>query len=320
MIVAALLLGGRGDEVVRPGDADRRDPVTVPVSKAVVLDAEMLSGGVARESVAAVVADDGIVTELRIQSGASVAPRDVIGAVEDIPIVALKVPFPLWRDISEGMRGADVVAVEAALVSVGALPGPGSGVADRQFFDALASLDPRLGNPPLRPHSVAPVGEGGAVLVASGVAVGTKLDDDTFLAIDRAASAIAVSDAGLSAGWVEVGHGIDLFDQDGAQIWSGSVTGVTAGEETTVISVDGPDAVPEKVAGARIVVGTSDGPVLAVPRAAISTRPDGTLSTTVRDGAKETSVTVTTGVCGRDLCEILTSEPVLEVGDLLVVD
>ena len=70
----------------------------------------------------------------------------------------------------------------------------------------------------------------------------------------------------------------------------------------------------------KVPVGSTDGPVLAVPLAALSAGPDGSSRVQVHDGSGTRLVEVTTGLAANGYVEITSSKGDLAEGDLLVLD
>ncbi len=62
---------------------------------------------------------DSIVTAVHAKVGTAVRPGAVIGEVSGRPMIALALPFPLYRDLAPGMRGPDVRAAQTALRTLG---------------------------------------------------------------------------------------------------------------------------------------------------------------------------------------------------------
>jgi len=79
-------------------------------------------------------ADRTIVTSISVTNGKEVSVGSMVATMNDRPVFAIKSPFPLYRDIGVGDRGADVRALQESLVSSGLLS-----FADGEFGPATAT-------------------------------------------------------------------------------------------------------------------------------------------------------------------------------------
>lgn len=81
-----------------------------------------------------------IVTDSFVRSGDEVTSGDLIAEVSGKAVVALNLPFRLYRDLVPGSTGPDVAALQEALIDLGLL----AGVADGDYGVATASAVERL--------------------------------------------------------------------------------------------------------------------------------------------------------------------------------
>lgn len=92
-----------------------------------------------------------VITSVSVAVGDDVAPGTRLLDVSDRPLIALALPFPLYRDIHVGDTGADVAALQEALHSLGLY----SGAIDSSFgpatSSAIAKLYSRVGSEPPGP-------------------------------------------------------------------------------------------------------------------------------------------------------------------------
>lgn len=337
-VVLAVLAGAVAGSLVttavalgRPGPADGSGPppaaadapVTVPVVRQVVEDSETVSGPVGWADVELSLAHEGVLTAMPVADGAAVAPGTVVLEVNDQPVVALHMPFGLWRDVDDGDRGADVRHLHAALADLGLFDGPVDAAAGPPTWAALGAIDERLATAPLPATSVVAVEPTGATLAAHGLGVGSRLEDGS-ISVRRRTDRIAIDDGGLVAGYAVAGQGVRLFDSGGSEVWHGEIRHVEAVSSQTVLAVQGEAPLPSDPVAAAIVRDSTADPVLAVPRVALVPQPDGSATLRIDRGeaARGRPVVVTVGLCSGDLCEVslpLGSDARLEEGDAVVI-
>lgn len=303
-VIVALARGGSLLTVQRPAPADLAVPVSVPVTRQVLVESEVISGATSWADTVQVVASEGIVTQLPLEDGAEVVPGEVLLAVDDQPVVGLDMAFGLWRDLVRGDQGADVRELHGALSALGRFDGSIEDPVGDDTFRALGALDDRLENEPLRAASVVPVDPSGSRLEAVGVQVGAVLGEQV-VGVRRHGDRIAVDDGGMAERYVEPGQQIELFDDQGTGVWSGTVAQVAVESSRSLVTVRGPQELPEQFAVASVVLAQSAGEVLTVPRVALIAQPDGSSTLAVVTGSgDQTRYGVETGMCTADLCEI----------------
>lgn len=313
---------GSSDAARRPTAESSAAPVTVPVTRQVIVDSEVVSGALSWADTAQVFATDGVVTAMAVADTAEIVPGEVVAEINDLPVVALHMQFGPWRDLTAGASGADVRELHTALAELGRYQGDVGSPVGPATFAALAALDPRLGTDPLPAASLVAVDATGSTLEAPGVSVGTRLGELT-MSVRRHSDQIAVDDGGMAEQYARAGQQIELFDSAGTSVWSGTISQVAVDGSRTLLTVAGTEPLPEELGTASIVVSSTDGEVLAVPRVAVVPQADGSSSVTLV-GAPDAggAVVVTTGLCADDLCEVRV-EPdqtaTLEPGDLVEV-
>lgn len=161
-----LAVGGvvLGSQLKSPEQAaaDAQPPaaslVTAKVEKRTLSDALLVRGTVAPGKAkvllppAALSGDAAVVTKVLSRSGAELAEGTVILEVRGEPLYPLITPFPLYRDITDGMSGPDVHEVQHALSRMG-YGAPRTGRFDSGTQAALARFYSDRGYP-------VPTGEG----------------------------------------------------------------------------------------------------------------------------------------------------------------
>lgn len=314
----ALTVGVPGRTADRPSAQQLGEATTAPVISTTVIRSQVLTGDVARASATEVVASDGVVTALPVKDGAAVAPGTVVADVDDAPLVALAMPFGLWRDLDLGAKGADVRAVQKALADQDLYTGAVGAPLSDATFAALGKIDPRLGHPPLAAAHVVPVEAHGTRLVAVGVRVGTRLGDAT-IGVRHRGDVLAVDDGGTAAGTVKRGQTLRLYGEDGKQAWSGKVAAVEDKASQTLVTVEDPDGLPDTITSADVVLARGPKDALAAPRASLVAGADGTSTLTVRDRGHDRTVIVATGVCDADRCAVVPTAGEVTTGDEVVV-
>jgi len=319
VIVIALTVGVPSSVADRPTDKDDRVPVTAPVTQTTIEQTQVLTGSLTPASRTDVVADSGIVTAMPVKDGATVKGGQVIADVNDEPILALEMPFALWRDLDVGATGADARAVQDGLKKAGLFDGSTTAALSQSTFDALGRADSRLRKPPLRVASIAPVDRTGSRLQAPGLSVGVRVDGDHAIAITRRSDVLAVGDGGAAAETVHAGQELRLQGDDGETDWTGTLTKVSSTSSQTLLSSQADKPLPNKIAGALVVTASTSKPVLAAPRVALQPQADGTTTVDVVEGAKRHSVQVTQGLCDADRCEVTPIGGALHPGDDVAV-
>jgi hypothetical protein len=81
-----------------------------------------------------------VVTATHAVAGDVLAPGDVLVEVSGRPIIALLLPFPLYRDLHPGDSGVDVRAIQEGLRALSLYPGTVDGVYGKATADAVKAL------------------------------------------------------------------------------------------------------------------------------------------------------------------------------------
>lgn len=81
----------------------------------------------------------GTVTSRTCEIGSQVSSGDVPVSVDSSPVPALHTEYPLWRDLTPGLKGADVTAVQNELIRLGYTPST-SGAMDGKTVAAIKAF------------------------------------------------------------------------------------------------------------------------------------------------------------------------------------
>ncbi|HEU5470661.1 MAG TPA: hypothetical protein VFV67_08405 [Actinophytocola sp.] len=329
LVLAGTVLGPRlrsPEQAAADAAPPPASPVTATAERRVLAEPIVLRGQVTAGAStplpppAAAVGEDSVVTKVSVQSGRTLAEGDVVIARADQPMFALVLPFPLYRDIAPGDRGADVVAVQAALRRLGH-GAPRTGVLDAATQEAIHRLyagsgwvppaagpDPAAGTG-LKRSAVLLIDRPGRTVSAVHVRVGSVLTDPKapIVSLDGQPDFVAARTTAEQAKLLTAGQQATVFDDATGRRAPATVAAVgtevatgpdgTAGVEVTLAFAGEPlpgtagRAVRVDIAAA---VGTE--PVLAVPLTAVLSRPDGTtFVTALRPNGTTADLTVTTG-------------------------
>jgi peptidoglycan hydrolase-like protein with peptidoglycan-binding domain len=87
----------------------------------------------------------GIVTSVALKSGATARPGSRLYTVDLRPVVVAAGAVPAFRDLSAGVRGADVAQVQRMLAALGYRPGDPDGVFDFTLAAAVRAWQRQLG-------------------------------------------------------------------------------------------------------------------------------------------------------------------------------
>lgn len=158
VVVAAFLVG----RLVRsPWDEAAANAATRPVATAEVAEQEFpaesasasgtLRVGDSIEVLAAGGEGPAVITAERTSEGKKVASGSVVADVSGRPIIALRLPFPLFRDLGPGDSGEDVTAVQEALADLGLYRGRVDGRYGQGTVAAVRALYTRAGVVPPGP-------------------------------------------------------------------------------------------------------------------------------------------------------------------------
>ncbi|WFE23288.1 hypothetical protein O7621_08295 [Solwaraspora sp. WMMD937] len=128
VIVLAFFLGGRlqsPEQVAADAAPPSPSLVTVAAQQRALVEPVVMRGQVrAGPSFHLLpppgsVGDTSVVTKVLVKVGTSLVEGMVPLELSGEPMITLRLPFPLWRDLSGGMKGPDVVEVQKALGRLG---------------------------------------------------------------------------------------------------------------------------------------------------------------------------------------------------------
>lgn len=154
-ILALVVAFVVGRSVRSPWDDAVGNAATSPIVTAAVEQREfstttptlqgVLSVGESLEVGAAAGAGPSVVTAARATSGAEIRSGSPIVEVSGRPILALQLPFPLYRDLGPGATGPDVTAVQQELRDLGHYSGPVDGEYGPRTSAAVRALYTKAG-------------------------------------------------------------------------------------------------------------------------------------------------------------------------------
>ena len=128
LVVAAVMLGSwlrSPEQAAADAAPPKASLITVPVeeralSQPVVLRGRVLAGSSQKIlPPASAVGGNSVVTAVPLKKGQSIEEGRVLVAVAGQPVFALRLDFPLYRDLVGGMTGPDVSEVQTALRRLG---------------------------------------------------------------------------------------------------------------------------------------------------------------------------------------------------------
>jgi hypothetical protein len=230
------------------------------------------------------------------------------------PVVLLYGPVPAWRDLDEGLTGADVAQLNHDLAALGYAGGPQLGAPGWDYFswatlDGVQRLESALGvaGPPGSLPLGSVVFEPQAIRVTSvlGTLGGPAAGPVLAATSDRHAVMIALSTAQEPE--VAAGDPVTITLPDGAST-AGTITSVgtvasgTAAAATIPVTVTlthpaTAAALDQAPVTVYITTGATRGPVLAVPVTALLARASGRYAVeVVRAGGARRLVPVTAGI------------------------
>ncbi|MFY1574177.1 hypothetical protein ACN26Z_04720 [Verrucosispora sp. WMMD703] len=268
----------------------------------------------------AAVGANSVVTRLFVKPGDSVAEGRALLESSGKPMFAMKLPFPLYRDITTDARGPDVTAVQRMLRRVG-YPVAVSGALDGQtrrhlsrfYHDRgyrIEDMDWQTGSGNANDSSPSAVWlpQSAALLIDKsgrriskvGVRVGKVLDDPKLLLfeLDQQAPTISAAIALDQRDLVNTGQEVQVTDDLTGETRTAEVASVGSqpqegadGQVGFQVRCRFTEAPLEGASGSlrlEIRVATAE-EVLAVPVSAVYSRPDGSTFVTVVDGSSRTN-------------------------------
>lgn len=137
------------------------------------ITASCVVGAPADENAAFAGTSGGIVTAVPVNVGDEIGTGAVLAVVQDMPILAIEMPFPLYRTLERGVTGRDVAAVQSAL----GLEVAEQGTFDAATADAVTALYKRAGIEPQRNDAEIDTAIAAAKAEAQGVTDPARLDE-----------------------------------------------------------------------------------------------------------------------------------------------
>lgn len=331
-VVVGCLLGivGASFWAASPGEAAAARAVpTLPVPSATVTEQVLrdnvvapCSSAMSTLNVSSPQVSSGryVVTSLGVSSGQRVVTGQLLGAVSGEPLVAFTTKIPLYRDLSLGDTGPDVLALESALKGVRAVKTADSRL-DGAAVAALDRLYARGG----------PSGRGGfrlansvsvppkSVVQSVSVQVGQIVDAEAPL------MTIAAGDPALMCtvpAGTKVSAGETVSLEGSAEPIPAEVLSVEPAPEGEVglrvrVGPLAADASTLASATVSIPVAATAKPVLAVPLGALYAAPDGSFSVRRLKGATAETVPVTIGLVAAGWVEVRSAS--LRAGEVVQV-
>jgi hypothetical protein len=275
---------------------------------------------------AAAVGPNSVVTKVRVKPGDRLVEGRVVLERAGTPMIALDLPFPLYRDITPGVSGPDVAELQRALrrigyrVDVSAEFDAATRQQVKRMFDDRGYDETALISIPQA--SVLRVNGGKKRISKVNVRIGHVLlrDDQALLEIDgKPSTIVATADATQSAS-LRPGLTATVTDDLTGEEAMATLTDVGAEPVADDSGQNGFEIAfrftGEPIGGGvnrslRLDVEMTSGAseVLAVPVSAVYSRPDGsTFVTVVATDGSPTDVTVTTGQIAGGWTEIKDSE------------
>lgn len=306
-------------------------PVTAAAERRVLTEPVITRGTVQPGSAVKLTAPDGlsgvaaVVTRMTAHAGTPLREGTVFAEVAGQPVFGLVLPFPLYRDLTVGLRGPDVTEVQKALRRLGTA-GPATGTFDAATAQALerfyhargydvpkgaaATRPPEdqtaaaPGEPMLRRIDVVRLDRDGRTITAVPAQVGSVLNGTASVLVELDASAATVQAKVDQAQRALVAPGSTAKVTDEAQgTTAEAVVRTVAGQAdadgyAVTLAFAGPALPPGPDHTVLVTVDppADAAPVLAVPVSAVYSRPDGTTFVTVVGRVRaRTDVVVRTG-------------------------
>jgi hypothetical protein len=277
-----------------------------------------------------------VVPGSRLSDGALVA--DVSGA----PLIAVVLPFPLYRDLVVGDRGPDVTALVEVLGRLGYLATRPASVdaavraatsrflADRGYplLIPVNAVAGKGGEPILRRAWLTRIDKPGRKVSSVGIRVGSVVSDPSARIVScdlamPAVKALVDHDAGTK---IRPGDSATVVDNASGTTITGSVAAVgRAGERGTPITIGAGRSTSFGALSADLVVTVTSrlgrGAVLVAPVTALYTDIDDATHVLLPGpvAGRNHPVAVTLGPCADGWCQIAHSDERLAAGDYVVV-
>lgn len=240
-------------------------------------------------------ADDGVMTQVRLDAGGEARAGDVIATIDLEPVVVAQGEVPMFRSLEEGARGADVAQVQRLLLDLGLYDGPTDGDFGSTTRAAVLRWQAGLG---VTADGVVP---SGMLVFAPDLparleilpSVGERVDpgSDLVRVLARTPSFVARFGASqLDA--LRSGMDVSIDAPDGS-MWPGSLTTFEPSDDGGYTSIlggplCGQDCAQIGSAGETELTGqvtiVEDTTGVVVPLSALVQQPDGTLAVTLGSG------------------------------------
>lgn len=289
---------------------------------------------------------DPVVTKVPITRGSLVRAGQLLLEVAGQPIMALPGSLPSYRDLQVGDAGPDVTELQTALAQLRYLPSQGaSGNFDVATARAVSALWAAAGYTAPTTRASATTSQRVARVIKYSIAFLPHLPADvsavnvrrgSLLALGKPWASIRTGEPTImaqipatSAGQVRVGSQIKLFDDLSgvtatATIASlGAVTTATAGGQyvpAVVKTVGASPFAPGTELRAVATTASTGRSVLTVPSIAVHSAGDGSTYVVRVSGSVRTDVTVTIGLSADGYVQILSSQPVLMAGAIVLIN
>lgn len=204
-----------------------------------------------------------VVTQTRRSAGDVIMPGSALVDVSGRPILALALPFPLYRDLRPGDFGPDVKAVQNSLKSLGLYPGAADGTFGAATSTAVTRLYIAAGTTPPAPDAALAAAAQAAdralasatTAAATSAAGGPEQGAGAQGAPDLAALAKTRDDAHVAAGaWLPLAETQNV-PPGGALVVSVKPQGAVLSADTAVVAVLRTGAAR---VSARVPVGEAD--------------------------------------------------------------
>jgi hypothetical protein len=317
LIAAALTCGVVIGAAISPqwsstDEAESLDPSGVATLREVVITRSLTFTGEAEVQRSSGVPLEGVVTEIIATEGDPAANWRPVAQVNGQVISTVRLPFPLWRDLAAGVAGVDVTAVQESLVDAGFLTAADtSGVLDETTAAAIRQATGVVGDPQgglgdqdeivLPRGAVLDYSTEGAPISTAGLAVGDVLTPDRQFTVRAPGTSVVIEDGGALARALPA-DAVATLIQQGRELTDVALV-VASGDDTSMLLAQTGGLLAGPVSGS-VVVASSPGPVLAVPKAAVVAIAGGDPAVRVWDGSQVRVVPVEVGFQGDQLVEV----------------
>jgi membrane fusion protein, multidrug efflux system len=287
-----------------------------------------------------------VVTKIYRPVGSQVSTGDVVVEVAGQPLFVFEGGVPAYRDLAPGESGTDVAQLQAGLEALGygigsdssGVYGPGTASAVAAYYQAIGYPVPTV--------STGPKAERGAMVPLAEIMFAPELPatvvkvagpvgqeaSGSLLTLSMGSPGLAGQLSPSSAGLVRKGMAVTITDPATGRSVSGHVRSVSP-RTATSNSISGGVYVPVTVVpnsplptsmigqdvGLTITAASTDGPVLAVPEAAVFARADGNTYVTKVTGSRSVPVPVRVDLTGDGMVALTPTGGSLAPGDRVVI-